>query len=183
MKNITAWFRNLSRVAQVSIVSVVAMSGFFVADASTQPSEVPIASPPIAAPVAPVVTTKIETETQDIDFEKQTKETTSLSKGVTQIETVGSVGVKTLTHTITLTDGVETGRNTNEAITKAPTNEVTLVGNYVPSERNCDSNYSGCVPNVSYDLDCSDIGHSVEVYGYDSHGFDRDNDGYGCESY
>jgi hypothetical protein len=172
VKNIGVWFKNLSRIAQVSMVSVVALSGFFVADASTQQ---PVNTVP------PVVTTKVETETQEINFEKETKETTSLNKGVSQIETVGSVGVKTLTHTIILTDGVETSRNTNEIITTAPTNEVTLIGSYVPPPRNCDPNYSGCVPNVSYDLNCQDIGHSVEVYGYDSHGLDRDNDGYGCE--
>jgi hypothetical protein len=47
---------------------------------------------------------------------------------------------------------------------------------------NCDSNYEPCVPNVSYDLDCSDISFSVTVVGSDPHRFDRDNDGYGCES-
>lgn len=47
---------------------------------------------------------------------------------------------------------------------------------------NCDPNYSPCVPNVSYDLDCGDISFSVNVIGSDPHGFDRDNDGYGCES-
>ena len=48
----------------------------------------------------------------------------------------------------------------------------------------CDPNYSGyCVPNVSYDLDCPDIGHMVYVVGVDRHRFDADNDGYGCESY
>lgn len=47
----------------------------------------------------------------------------------------------------------------------------------------CDANYSGgCVPNVSYDLDCSDISFSVKVVGTDKHRFDRDGDGYGCES-
>ena len=47
----------------------------------------------------------------------------------------------------------------------------------------CDPNYDPCVPNVSYDLDCPDIGFSVVVTGYDRHNFDRDGDGYGCESY
>jgi hypothetical protein len=54
-----------------------------------------------------------------------------------------------------------------------------------PAPSNCDPNYSGfCVPNVSYDLNCPDIGHVVYVIGYDRHGFDgNDNDGIGCESY
>jgi hypothetical protein len=47
----------------------------------------------------------------------------------------------------------------------------------------CDPSYSGCVPDVPYDLDCADIGTSVEVLGSDPHGFDGDGDGYGCETY
>lgn len=46
----------------------------------------------------------------------------------------------------------------------------------------CDPNYSGtCVPQVSYDLNCDDIGGSVTVVGSDPHGFDGDGDGSGCE--
>lgn len=46
----------------------------------------------------------------------------------------------------------------------------------------CDSNYQGtCVPVVSYDLNCDDIGGSVTVVGSDPHGFDADGDGSGCE--
>jgi hypothetical protein len=85
-----------------------------------------------------------------------------------------------------LTDGTETNRVTTSKVTLAPINHVTVVGTYVapvPVARNCDPNYSGCVPNVSYDLDCSDIGYSVIVLGYDRHGFDGDGDGEGCESY
>jgi endonuclease YncB( thermonuclease family) len=52
-----------------------------------------------------------------------------------------------------------------------------------PSGGDCDPNYTPCVPNVSYDLDCGDIGFSVTVTGYDRHGFDREGDGWGCESY
>lgn len=48
---------------------------------------------------------------------------------------------------------------------------------------NCDPNYTGgCVPIVSYDLDCSDISFSVKVVGTDKHRFDGNGDGYGCES-
>lgn len=53
-----------------------------------------------------------------------------------------------------------------------------------PPTPSCDPNYSGyCVPVVSYDLDCPDIGHRVYVVGVDIHGFDADGDGDGCESY
>jgi len=48
---------------------------------------------------------------------------------------------------------------------------------------NCDPNYTPCVPNVNYDLDCADVGFSVRVIGSDVHRLDRNGDGYGCESY
>jgi hypothetical protein len=51
------------------------------------------------------------------------------------------------------------------------------------SSSGCDPNYTPCVPDVPYDLDCSDIGHSVEVIGGDPNGFDGDGDGFGCETY
>ena len=48
----------------------------------------------------------------------------------------------------------------------------------------CDPNYSGaCVPIVGWDLDCGDIGEAVTVEGTDTHRFDSDGDGSGCESY
>jgi beta-lactam-binding protein with PASTA domain len=53
-----------------------------------------------------------------------------------------------------------------------------------PVPPTCDPNYEGaCVPIVSYDLDCIDIGYqTVYVVGYDKYGFDGyDNDGVGCE--
>lgn len=48
---------------------------------------------------------------------------------------------------------------------------------------NCDPNYTPCIPNVGYDLNCSDIRKKVQVIGTDRHRLDRDGDGYGCESY
>ena len=47
----------------------------------------------------------------------------------------------------------------------------------------CDPNYTGCVPISSSDLDCPDVGFSMTVIGVDIHGFDREGDGLGCESY
>lgn len=53
----------------------------------------------------------------------------------------------------------------------------------VPPQDNCDPNYSPCIPNVAYDLDCPDIAKQVRVIGVDRHRFDRDKDGWGCETY
>jgi endonuclease YncB( thermonuclease family) len=63
---------------------------------------------------------------------------------------------------------IDTGRSGPPRATPAPTG-------------NCDPNYSGCVPNVAYDLDCADINGSVRVIGVDIHRFDGDGDGWGCE--
>lgn len=52
----------------------------------------------------------------------------------------------------------------------------------VTANESCDPNYSPCIPSVSYDLDCADINSPVRVIGTDHHRFDRDKDGFGCES-
>lgn len=48
---------------------------------------------------------------------------------------------------------------------------------------NCNPNYSPCVPNSASDLDCIDIKFKVQVIGTDVYKFDKDGNGYGCESY
>lgn len=45
----------------------------------------------------------------------------------------------------------------------------------------CDPNYTGCVPNTGYDVDCAEVGGPVEVIGTDVDGLDADGDGIGCE--
>ena len=51
-------------------------------------------------------------------------------------------------------------------------------------EINCDPSYPDvCIASYPPDLNCGDIGYSnFRVIGSDPHGFDRDNDGIGCES-
>jgi hypothetical protein len=50
-------------------------------------------------------------------------------------------------------------------------------------ENRCDSSYPDfCIPPSSPDLDCSEIQYrNFRVLPPDRHGFDRDNDGIGCE--
>jgi endonuclease YncB( thermonuclease family) len=47
--------------------------------------------------------------------------------------------------------------------------------------RSCHPSYTPCVPDVSHDLDCADIGFTVRVVGPDEYRLDGDGDGYGCE--
>ena len=55
-----------------------------------------------------------------------------------------------------------------------------------PSGGNCHPAYPGdCIPPAPPDLDCPDVARKVRVdhaHG-DPHGFDRDGDGFGCDSY
>lgn len=138
----------------------------------------------------PVKTTKSLTETEELPFQKKTEETAELNQGINQIKQAGSTGIRTKTYQVTYMDGQEVGRElVSNEITTLPQDEITLIGTYVAptyveSRPACDSNYAGgCVPIVNYDLDCKDIGFMVTVVGYDHHRFDRDRDGYGCESY
>lgn len=139
---------------------------------------------------APVTTTKEVVEEVEIDFSSKTEENSSMNQGETSLKTNGLKGLKTLKYSVTYVDGKETTKLLiDEKVVREPVDEITYVGTYVkpaaPPVPRCDENYSGgCVPVVSYDLDCADIGFRVYVVGYDRHGFDgRDNDGVGCESY
>jgi hypothetical protein len=137
--------------------------------------------------------TKTETKTESVAYESSTKNDSSIEKGRTIKSVTGVAGERTITYEVTYTNGQETSRKEiSNDITKAPINEVTLIGTkapYVapapaPRASSCDPNYSGgCVPNVSGDLDCPDIRFMVTVIGNDRHRFDGDKDGYGCESY
>jgi len=51
------------------------------------------------------------------------------------------------------------------------------------TQENCDESYPDvCIPPYPPDLDCGEIGYSnFKVVGDDQHGFDKDNNGIGCE--
>lgn len=199
MEKAVVWFKNLSRVAQVSVVSTAALGGLFMTSAMSPPpsttthEQVPAATQ-VEAKKEPVVTSKIETETQSINFSKKTVEDGSLVKGTATIRTAGIAGAKTITHTITLTDGIETDRKTIETVTTEPVEEVTVIGTYIAPvaapkvSSNCDSNYSGCVP-IASDVDCAGgsgngpayASGPINVIGSDIYGLDNDHDGIACE--
>jgi hypothetical protein len=131
----------------------------------------------------PEITTKQISEKTSIPFEIITKDDPTLSLGTTSTIQEGKPGEKVTIYTITYTDGKETKKEVKkESITEA-TPKIIHNGTYVEPVPDCNPNYSGCVENSSYDLDCADIGTSVTVLGYDEYGLDRDGDGYGCESY
>lgn len=65
-----------------------------------------------------------------------------------------------------------------------PTNSPSTGGSASDKQDDCDSSYPDfCIPSPPPNLNCPDIPQKrFTVSGSDSHGFDRDNDGVGCES-
>jgi micrococcal nuclease len=65
-----------------------------------------------------------------------------------------------------------------------PTPEPVAPTSAPPADAKCHPSYDPCVPNVTNDLDCKDIGFSVTIIGPDEYRLDgSDHDGNGCESY
>lgn len=64
-----------------------------------------------------------------------------------------------------------------EESTQNPTSEA------APTQSECDPSYPDfCIPPNTPDLDCGEIQYkNFRVFPPDRHGFDRDNDGIGCE--
>lgn len=173
--------------------AVLTVGGIGNAMSGSSPSPAPS---PIQQQTAPITTYKEVQETEIIPFSKTSRNDGSMPNGEREVTTKGVNGVKTLTYTVTLVDGVETKRELiREEETKAPIDEVTTIGTYVAPVRQqapsggCDPNYSGaCVP-IASDVDCAGgsgngpayVSGPVYVVGTDIYGLDRDGDGVGCE--
>lgn len=192
MKKFNTWSQSLELTGKVTLISILAVVFLGVVGVAAQPN---LSSPATSNPAAtapnpqekkaePTIETKTETTTESIPYTSSSIETNSLNKGKTQTQTSGINGVKTITDTITFTDGVETKRTSAESITASPVNEVILSGTYVAPVPKCDKNYSGCVP-IASDVDCaSGSGNGpayttgpVKVIGSDVYDLDRDGNG------
>lgn len=196
MKKFGTWFQGLELTGKVTLISVLTIVFLGVVGVAAQPNLSSNVAPNQTTPASipeenkteSTTETKIETKTESILYTSISIEENSLAKGKTQIQTSGVNGLKTITDTITFTDGVETNRTSIESITTSPVNEVVLSGTYVAPAPKCDKNYSGCVP-IASDVDCdSGSGNGpaytsgpVRVIGTDIYGLDRNGDGWGCE--
>ena len=79
--------------------------------------------------VAPVVTTKEETKTEEVAFQVKEVQNADLPEGSRQVKATGKKGVRTIVYTVTYTDGVETGRvEKSNTITTPAVDEVVEVG-------------------------------------------------------
>ncbi|MFY1595652.1 G5 domain-containing protein [Micromonospora sp. WMMD737] len=153
---------------------------------STTPTHGAAVTTPSAAPT-PVPQTRTVTEKQRINYTTRTVKDSSLPEGTTKVKTRGAPGIRTLTYEITLVDGVQTSKKLiRSQVTKAPVTQVVRVG--TKQERQCDPNYSGCVP-IASDVDCAGgsgngpayVHGPVRVIGSDIYDLDRDGDGVGCD--
>ena len=72
---------------------------------------------------------------------------------------------------------------TSDPVQRQPTQSQPTQSQQVQSQNQCDLSYpSVCIPPYPPDLDCGEIGYSnFRVIQPDPHGFDRDQDGIGCE--
>lgn len=202
-------FSSLSLTKKMVGVAIISFTSLGIIGAA-QPA------PPEAAPndntskvlsqttVKPKIETRAVTESETIPFQLVERNDASLAQGVRKVTVAGANGEKSITYTVTLTDGTETKREkTGESITKKPIDQVTLIGTKAvvapapapapqPIARpasNCDSNYSGaCVP-IASDVDCASgsgngpayVAGPLRVIGNDIYDLDRDGDGIGCE--
>jgi len=94
------------------------------ADVQTQPSPAAVSGEP-----QPKITQAVEKLTSKIPFAKVTKTTDTLDEGIRKLKTAGVDGVKVRTYNQTLTDGKVTKKSlVSTEVTKAPVDEVTLLG-------------------------------------------------------
>jgi hypothetical protein len=162
-----------------------------VASPLTEPSSV--ASP--AATPKPITWTGEERTTSVIPFAETTVDDPTLASGTTAITVPGVAGTRTITWSVTYTDGEESERvKLSEEITTPAVDQVTAIGSYVapppppPAAPSCDPNYGGCVP-IASDVDCAGGSGNgpayqngpVAVVGSDKYDLDRDGNGIGCD--
>lgn len=77
----------------------------------------------------PVVKTYQVVETQPVPFAVTTVDDAALDKGKNLLKQTGVQGVRTITYSVTTTDGVETARSTvSNIVTTAPVDQITAIG-------------------------------------------------------
>lgn len=93
------------------------------------PAPTPTPTPKPTPTPAPVVTTKTETKTESIAFQTVRQDDPTLEKGKEVVAQNGVNGIRTITYTVTHTDGKETGRTVaSDKVTKEPVNQIIKVG-------------------------------------------------------
>lgn len=114
------------------------------------------------AKVEPVVEVKQGQKTEAIAFETTYYNDTSLAKGSTRVDREGVNGVKTITYSVTYTDGVETSREAiSEEITTAPIAKVVANGTYVAPPTQTQTQPQGTTQNCPNGTYVNSAGQTV----------------------
>jgi hypothetical protein len=149
------------------------------------PTGTPIANPTITPTPTPVIPTSTMTRPPATDTATPTVTWTPLP---TETPTATGTPLPTETPTATGTPWPTETETPTATWTPLPTDTPTITLTPSPSPTGtatplCDPGYpSVCIPNVVYDLNCEDVGYTnFAVQPPDRHGFDRDQDGLGCE--
>ena len=109
-----------------------------------------------------------------------TGEPDTLNKHITSIEKmIESAQISPIVVTLSTVSSKSTSSNPSASITP-PITSISASD----EQDNCDSSYPDfCIPSAPPNLNCPDVPQKrFTVTGSDPHGFDRDNDGIGCES-
>ncbi|UNV67829.1 G5 domain-containing protein [Streptococcus oralis] len=94
--------------------------------------------------VAPVVTTKEETKTEEVAFQVKEVQNADLPEGSRRVKATGKKGVRTIVYTVTYTDGVETGRvEKSNTITTPAVDEIVEVGTKKVASTTTNGNKNG----------------------------------------
>jgi hypothetical protein len=200
------WFSRDATKLKLGVVMLAAFAGFAVmgvAQGSRPAAEMSSGNTVANAPVEKVALSekqkiavtqiKVITTEEEVPFVTTQTFDGTLPKDSTVVRVEGSNGKKVIKTEVKMKDGVEVSRALiSEEITVPAVAKVVAVGTKVVASRQnallsgeCDLHYTPCIKKTSRDLDCSDIGIRVQVVaiGEDPHGFDRNEDGVGCESY
>lgn len=209
--------RNIAIGAIAASAAVLIVSGSV--SAAVQPRVDTELAPPVASASAtptptrtatptptPVVRTKDEVVVEAIPFERANADDPNRPRGENVVSTPGANGERTITYTVTLTDGVETARVVaSDVVSLAPVTEITSVGVYDPpapvapapvapapvAQGGCHPSYEGaCVPMGVSDVDCAGgkgdgpeyVRGPLRVVGADVYDLDGNGDGVACQS-
>lgn len=156
MERLKTWFNNLSTIGKITSVTTACVFSLAAIGAATQPSSSITDANRANATTADtsktqpkikqaVVEIKSVSTTEAVPFSSSTVSDSNLAQGFTEVRTTGVNGVRTITHDVTYTDGIETGRTeTGNSVTTPPVNEVVAKGTKAPQSQ------SASCPNGTY---------------------------------
>lgn len=136
MRKLRSWFSGLSNTGKAGVI----LASLFVVGAAASPSSTRPPDPPEPSAAGAEQTKAESTETktvvefEEIPFKELTEQDPTREQGATTLKTRGIKGEKTVTYDVTIKEGTETSRKKiSEEVTKAPINQVTLVGSKQPA--------------------------------------------------